>query len=532
MAIVTENETTDLVGVLISDGRDPAGRDWLELCVRAVNRRTGQENVQIYVETPNGNGGVQALYDAALLDGATSVVLLSTRAIPARDDWLAQLLAAVEGGAAVAGVWEDESLGPDVFGTRVGCVCFAVDFVESNRLRFDDSTAENDAPLISFLDAVRRVGAQTHRFERSGRNSLTGFPGSLYGDIVYFQSEHSPFRSTADHQPELDDGRRRSLADLSAQIVAHEDEFFEWIRRTTASQSVFFVLGMHRSGTSSLTGCLEQCGLFLGDAIRFTQPDQPRGNFERTEAVAINDALLAGAGGTWRSPPTQEIRPTQEQLASITELVSELKDNAPSGLKDPRTLLAIETWLSVVENPTFVGTFRHPEAVARSLWARNRIPHDEAVGLWNHYNEALVRLHRKFAFPLVEFDLTDRDRYATRIAGLGAEVGLQPSYNAILDLLESPLPDRAEIDAMPMPASCEQTYAYLKSHQYEGLKDDDRLETLLLKWEVLHVAPPASRSFDVYLWKFGRRMPRRVRNYLWFGVRKVRRSRQRLSRRR
>ena len=55
------------------------------------------------------------------------------------------------------------------------------------------------------------------------------------------------------------------------------------------------VLGMHRSGTSSVTGLLERCGVWLGRESEMTgaSSQNPKGFFERRDLRNICDALLS-----------------------------------------------------------------------------------------------------------------------------------------------------------------------------------------------------------------------------------------------
>lgn len=61
------------------------------------------------------------------------------------------------------------------------------------------------------------------------------------------------------------------------------------------------VLGMHRSGTSALTGALSRMGLFVGEADHLTGSswENPEGFFERLDARRICDALLHGSDADW-----------------------------------------------------------------------------------------------------------------------------------------------------------------------------------------------------------------------------------------
>ena len=54
------------------------------------------------------------------------------------------------------------------------------------------------------------------------------------------------------------------------------------------------VLGMHRSGTSALTGALQRLGVELGDDLLPANKDNVRGFWESRAAMEIDEALLSG----------------------------------------------------------------------------------------------------------------------------------------------------------------------------------------------------------------------------------------------
>ena len=61
---------------------------------------------------------------------------------------------------------------------------------------------------------------------------------------------------------------------------------------------------MHRSGTSLLTGTLQEAGLVLGDVVT-AAPHNRKGNRESLPIRALHDDLMQRAGGDWDRPPQQ-----------------------------------------------------------------------------------------------------------------------------------------------------------------------------------------------------------------------------------
>ncbi len=175
-------------------------------------------------------------------------------------------------------------------------------------------------------------------------------------------------------------------------------------------QKLVLVLGMHRSGTSCLTGLLEDIGFSAGQVDRW-DPFNHKGNRENVHVNCLNDALLQAGDFAWNVPPplTWDIRPVvspifvRQRDALLTPAPS---DAAPWILKDPRILLTLPFWCETLADLRFIGIFRHPWAVACSVAARDTGQSlEDGLALWLAYNERLLQAHRHQPFPLLCFDL-------------------------------------------------------------------------------------------------------------------------------
>ena len=164
------------------------------------------------------------------------------------------------------------------------------------------------------------------------------------------------------------------------------------------------VLGMHRSGTSLLTGSLESAGLHLGE-VNNAAPFNRKGNKENESIRDLNDALLAASGAAWNAPPRGQVQWTgadEERAAALVRPC--LRAGRPWGFKDPRTVWTVEGWLRLLPGARMLGVFRHPALVVRSLAARPgalAVGADEALRLWCAYNAELIRLQRTHRFPML-----------------------------------------------------------------------------------------------------------------------------------
>lgn len=224
-----------------------------------------------------------------------------------------------------------------------------------------------------------------------------------------------------------------------------------------------FILGMHRSGTSCLAGCLERCGLYLGD-VRRAGRFNARGYYELRSVERLHDQILGLNRAAWHRPPQRvQVHPYHRQ--ALEEIADQLSRQRHCGLKDPRLVLLLDTWLELVAPPrTLVATFRHPLAVAQSLARRNGIPEEVGLKLWLHYNAILIRRHQAEPFPIVEFDLSNIEAYCRTVAALALELGLSPKLSQLRLFVSRELDHHPTAD-VAVPSACREAYAYLQRHR-------------------------------------------------------------------
>lgn len=194
----------------------------------------------------------------------------------------------------------------------------------------------------------------------------------------------------------------------------------------TANFQAVLILGMHRSGTSCLAGCLEEAGLYLGE-VNTSAPHNAKGNRESRAIMELQDDLLRANSGNWDAPPREVIWSAQYQ-ARRDAIIAAYPTNHLWGFKDPRTLLTLSGWLEVLPSARFVGTFRHPLAVAASLQARNGIAIEKSLVLWEIYNRLLLDYQHQWNFPMVSFDWTP-ERYQQRLTAIAPVLGLNIPAN-------------------------------------------------------------------------------------------------------
>ncbi|MCI0603009.1 hypothetical protein L0156_08335 [bacterium] len=233
---------------------------------------------------------------------------------------------------------------------------------------------------------------------------------------------------------------------------------------TARKRRFVFILGMHRSGTSCLTGALQASGLNLGE-VNQAHRHNARGNRESMKVWRINDRILADNKGSWHEPP-EKIVIQEEHKKRIAGHLSSFESSDLSGIKDPRILLIDEAWFSAAESFQLAGTFRHPLAVAISLQKRNSLPLEKGFQLWIHYNQRLLRLHKMDDFPVVGYDLDEPETYCKKVAAMAALLGLNPNTTGIRNFVSKQLQHYAHGAMNDIPESCLHLYSQLKRVEF------------------------------------------------------------------
>jgi hypothetical protein len=214
-------------------------------------------------------------------------------------------------------------------------------------------------------------------------------------------------------------GLRESLTGRKAESVSTEPA----VPALDGPQRVVTVLGMHRSGTSSLVGSLEEAGLPLGEVRSEGGDSNEKGHREPGDLIRLHEDVLITSGGAWHLPPAS-VSWTPRQRKRRDEFIAAREGMPLWGWKEPRTLLVTDGWLEVLPNLEMVGTFRHPAVVARSLQRRhgNETP-DMWLDVWLAYNGSLLRLAEDRGFPLIDFDLP-AEEYQARLRAIIEELDL------------------------------------------------------------------------------------------------------------
>jgi len=222
------------------------------------------------------------------------------------------------------------------------------------------------------------------------------------------------------------------------------------------------ILGMHRSGTSALTGALALRGIHLGSDLMPPAAENPKGFWEHMGVVNIHEQLLDALGLAWNDPrPLPDhwldhpaTAQARKQLRALLE--AEFLPHPVWGIKDPRLCRLLPLWRPLLEElgvtPHAVIIARDPREVADSLQKRNQWPPELARELWlRHLADAIHGSHE-----LPRCVLT----YSRLLADPLSEI------EAMVDSLHLPLP-------MPETAYTEHLSTFLQTqHRHHQATSD------------------------------------------------------------
>lgn len=162
--------------------------------------------------------------------------------------------------------------------------------------------------------------------------------------------------------------------------------------RRKARRQGFLVLGMHRSGTSSVAGTLVKLGIAAPRTLMAGKDDNPRGHWESEALAAFHDELLASAGSRWddwrafhegwyETPVASDFRERGRAL------LKQEFGNAPAFvLKDPRVCRLARFWLEIFAeegiDAKILLPLRSPLEVAQSHRTRDGFSIRKGLLLW------------------------------------------------------------------------------------------------------------------------------------------------------
>lgn len=186
-------------------------------------------------------------------------------------------------------------------------------------------------------------------------------------------------------------------------------------QRSTTKAIGVLVLGMHRSGTSAVTGVLDKLGIPVAGELLGAESYNKKGLFENKAVNLFHNRLLAHLGSRWDDPMpvSNDFVATPAGQGFITELAAIIKDElladaAIFAVKDPRMCRFIPLWQAALERsvaePRAIIPLRHPLDVAGSLAARDGFPRAKSFLLWLDHTLAAERQTRDINRSIIGYD--------------------------------------------------------------------------------------------------------------------------------
>lgn len=175
------------------------------------------------------------------------------------------------------------------------------------------------------------------------------------------------------------------------------------------------VIGMHRSGTSALSGELANFGVFMGKSLLKPQAGvNDKGFWENAKLVELNDTLFDTIVSSWDDPVspirlanTPEL--DESHLLFMENFISKEYQNCDLwGMKDPRVSILLPFWNKVFDRlsikPNYILMIRHPLEVAGSLCKRDGFSQNKGLMLWLNYNFSSYFHSNNYSRVIVDFE--------------------------------------------------------------------------------------------------------------------------------
>lgn len=197
---------------------------------------------------------------------------------------------------------------------------------------------------------------------------------------------------------------------------------------SSSPRQAVIVLGMHRSGTSMLTGTLARLGLALPKTPMADAADNPAGFYESLRIVDRNYEILREERCAWNvcfplEPAALAAKATPARFEELYRILrDEFGDTGSFVLKDPRLCLLLPLWLPGLQRlapslPVLL-ILRHPAEVVRSHVARNDLTEEDVLLNWLHHMLEAEKMSRAMRRAALQYEDLLHDWRATLGAAL------------------------------------------------------------------------------------------------------------------
>ena len=129
------------------------------------------------------------------------------------------------------------------------------------------------------------------------------------------------------------------------------------------------VIGMHRSGTSAVSGWLHHGGIHMGDDLLAGTQNNVRGHFEDNLILEFHRKISKDRNiHDWKITEETGVIWNDQEKDFLSKFVIDRNNNQKQwGVKEPRLCLYIAEWKSFLPSADYLILYRHYSEVAKSL---------------------------------------------------------------------------------------------------------------------------------------------------------------------
>ncbi|MGB1187822.1 MAG: hypothetical protein ACPG3Y_06905, partial [Cycloclasticus pugetii] len=175
-------------------------------------------------------------------------------------------------------------------------------------------------------------------------------------------------------------------------------------------QTCILILGMHRSGTSALSGTLNLLDVYLGTELMKPMEQNAKGFYENTHLYKVNEKLLKQMNSRWDDDfYTESKLNAVEDTTELEEILKqEFQYSQLFAIKDPRLTYLFPIYTKALTNMgvdiKVIIPFRNPLEVADSLKTRNQFSQEKGLLLWAYHFLLSEKLSRGMPRAFTHFD--------------------------------------------------------------------------------------------------------------------------------
>lgn len=202
------------------------------------------------------------------------------------------------------------------------------------------------------------------------------------------------------------------------------------------AKPILLITGMHRSGTSALTGVMNRLGASNPKSPVEANEYNSRGYNESRAVMQLNEEILNSVDSGWtdlsdlKKESLRQLKSKHFDERILNVVKEEFSGDKIAAVKDPRICRIADFWNTSLQQgnifaPNYIFCLRHPLEVAKSLNHRDKMNMERGLGLWLRYNldgEFQTRSHNR-CFVHYENLLSD---WKAEVARINEQLEIKP----------------------------------------------------------------------------------------------------------